>query len=82
MRGTGHLVRYTAYLERGAVGETDALNVLEYRDAAAFGSVTKIKTALRDQVAATVPTYAEFDRIKDTLRLDGFGTTATYTVIP
>lgn len=82
MRGTGHLVRYTAYLERGAVGETDALNVLEYRDAAAFGAVTKSKTALRDQVAATVPTYAEFDRIKDTLRLDGFGTTATFTIVP
>jgi len=83
MRGTGHLVRYTAYLERGAEGgETDALNLLEYRDAAAFNAVTKSKTALRDQVAAAVPTYNQFDKIKDTLRVDGFGTTATYTPIP
>ena len=32
MRGTKHLIRYTAYLERGETGKADAINVLEYRD--------------------------------------------------
>ncbi len=82
MRATKHLVRYTAYLERGETGKVDALNVLEYRDAVAFAAITASKTTIRDQVAAAVPTYAAFDKIKDTLRLDGFGTTATYTELP
>jgi phosphate transport system substrate-binding protein len=82
MRGTKHLVRYTAYLERGETGKVDALNVLEYRDNVAFNTVVAMKTAIRDQVAAATPTYREFDKIKDTLRLDGYGTTATYTELP
>lgn len=82
MFGTKHLIRYTAYLERGELGQADAINVLEYRDAAAFSAITAIKTNLRDQVAAAVPTYIQFDKIKDTLRVDGFGTTANYTQIP
>jgi hypothetical protein len=79
MQRTGLLVRYTAYLERGATGEVDALNVLEYRDPAALAAMGEIKTKIRDEVAAAVPTYGEFDKIKDTLRVDGYGTTATYT---
>jgi hypothetical protein len=82
MFGTKHLIRYTAYLERGELSQADAINVLEYRDAAAFSAITAIKTNLRDQVAAAVPTYIQFDKIKDTLRVDGFGTTANYTQIP
>lgn len=82
MRGTKHLVRYTAYLERGETGKVDALNVLEYRDPVAFAAVTAQKTVIREKVAAAVPTYAVFDKIKDTLRVDGFGTTATYTELP
>lgn len=82
MHVTGHLARYTAYLERGEVGKVDALNVLEYRDAAGFDAIVAAKTKLRDEVAAAVPTYNSFDKIKDTVRLDGFGTTATYTELP
>lgn len=82
MRGTKHLVRYTAYLERGEPGQADACNVLEYRDAVAYGAVAALKPKLREQVAAAVPTYGAFDQIKDTLRVDGFGTTATYSELP
>jgi len=82
MFGTKHLIGYAAYLERGEPGQADAINVLEYRDAASFSAITVIKTNLRDQVAAAVPTYNQFDKIKDTLRVDGFGTTATYSPIP
>ena len=82
MRGTKHLVRYTAYLERGETGKIDAINVLEYRDPVAFATMGKIKTGLREKVAVATPTYAEFDKIKDTLRVDGFGTLATYTELP
>lgn len=82
MRGSRHLVRYTAYLERGETGKVNAFNVLEYRDPVAFATMGKIKTGLRDKVAAATPTYGEFDRIKDTLRQDGFGTFATYTELP
>ena len=82
MRGTKHLVRYTAYLERGETGKADALNVLEYRDPVAFAKMGEIKAGLREKVAASTPTYAQFDKIKDTLRVDGFGTFATYTELP
>ncbi len=82
MRATKHLVRYTAYLERGETGQVDALNVLEYRDPVAFAAMGAMKSGLRDKLTATVPTYAAFDKIKDTLRVDGFGTTATYTELP
>ncbi|MEY2879878.1 MAG: hypothetical protein RLZZ15_2258 [Verrucomicrobiota bacterium] len=82
MRGTKHLVRYTAYLERGETGKVDALNVLEYRDPVALAAVTEMKTGIREKLTATVPTYAAFDKIKDTLRRDGYGTTATYTELP
>jgi phosphate transport system substrate-binding protein len=82
MRGTKHLVRYTAYLERGETGKVDALNVLEYRDPVAFATMGKIKNGLREKLTATVPSYVRFDQIKDTLRVDGFGTSATYTELP
>ena len=77
LQATRHLVFYTIYLERGAVGKVDALTVLEYRDAEAVVAVGKIKNAVRRQVAAATPSYARFDAIKDTLRIDGFGTFAT-----
>ena len=82
MRGTKHLVRYTAYLERGETGKVDALNVLEYRDPVAFTAMGTIKNGLREKLTATTPSYAEFDKIKDTLRVDGFGTFASYTELP
>ena len=82
MRGSRHLVRYTAYLERGATGQVNALNVLEYRDPVAFAAMGKLKAGIRDQVAASTPTYGKYDKIKDTLRVDGFGTFATYTELP
>jgi hypothetical protein len=82
MFATQHLIGYTSYLERGELGQADAINVLEYRDAAAFSAITAIKANLRDQVATAVPSYIQFDKIKDTLRVDGFGTTATYSPIP
>jgi len=82
MRGTKHLVRYTAYLERGTTGAGDALNVLEYRDNVAYAAMGTLKSGLRAKLTATHPTYAQYDKIKDTLRLDGFGTTATYTELP
>lgn len=79
MLGTKHLLRYTAYLERGEPGKADALNVLEYRDKAAWTAMGKVKGLIREQVAAANPSYAKFDKIKDTLRVDGFGTCALYT---
>lgn len=84
MRATKHLVRSTMYHERGEVGKVDALTVLEYRDSVAFAAmgVGKLKTSIREKLTATVPTYASFDKIKDTLRTDGKGTTTTYTELP
>ena len=82
MRATKHLVRYTMYLERGETGKADALSVLEYRDPVAFNALVELKPALREKLTATVPTYASFDKIKDTLRLDGHGTAASYTELP
>jgi hypothetical protein len=81
-RGTQHLVRSTMYLERGGTGQVDALSVLEYRDSAAFSALPPLKTKIREKLAATVPTYAQFDKIKDTLRVDGHGTFATYAELP
>ena len=82
MRATGNLARFTMYLERGETGRVDALSVLEYRDAAAGAAMGKLKTGIREQLTATVPSYAEFDKIKDTLRIDGHGTFGTYTELP
>lgn len=82
MRGTKHLVRYTAYLEHGETGQAMAFNVLEYRDATAFAAMGTLKGGIRERLLATHPTYPQFDKIKDTLRIDGFGTFATYTELP
>ena len=82
MRATKHLLRYTMYHERGEQGQVNALTVLEYRDSVALAALTAQKIAIREKLAATVPTYASFDKIKDTLRVDGHGTTATYTELP
>ena len=82
MRGTKHLVRYTAYIERGETGKVEAFNVLEYRDPVAFAAMGTLKNGLREKLAATSATYPQFDKIKDTLRVDGFGTFATYTELP
>jgi phosphate transport system substrate-binding protein len=82
MRATKHLVRYTSYLERGAQGQVDMLTVTEYRDSVAFAALSAQKAAIRAKLTATVPSYAAFDKIKDTLRVDGHGTAATYTELP
>ena len=82
MRGTKHLVRYTIYHERGETGKVDSLSVLEYRDSVAFDTLTKVKPDIRAKLTATVPTYAQFDKIKDTLRVDGHGTYGIYTELP
>jgi hypothetical protein len=82
MTATGNLVRYTMYHERGEQGQVDALTVLTYRDAAALAALGTIKPAIREKLTATVPTYAQFDKIKDSLRTDGHGTTGTYTPVP
>jgi len=82
MRGTKHLVRYTMYHEQGPDGQVDAISVLEYRDPVAFAKMGEIKKGLRDKLAATTPTYVQFDKIKDALRVDGFGTFASYTELP
>jgi hypothetical protein len=42
----------------------------------------KIKAGLREQVAASTPTYVHYDKIKESLRIDGFGTAATYSELP
>lgn len=82
MRGTKRVVRYTAYLERGETGQANAINILEYRDPVAFAAMPPLKTAIREKLTATSPTYPKFDKIKDTLRKDGPGTFATYTELP
>ena len=82
MRGTKHLVRYTAYVEQGETGQANAINVLEYRDPVAFATMGKIKGGLREKLTASTPSYVQYDRIKDTLRQDGGGTVALYTELP
>ncbi len=82
MRGTKHLVRYTAYLERGETGKADAINVLEYRDQVAFTAMGTLKGGLREKLTASTPSYVQFDKIKDTLRTDRFGTFASYAELP
>ena len=82
MRATKHLVRYTAYLEYGETGQAEAFNVLEYRDQVAFNAVVGLKPGIREKLTATSPTYASFDKIKDTLREDRFGAFATYAELP
>jgi ABC-type phosphate transport system substrate-binding protein len=82
MRATKHLVRYTMYHERGETRKVDALTVLEYRDSVAFATIGTLKAGIREKLTATVPTYASFDKIKDTLRVDGHGTYGTYTELP
>ncbi len=81
-RATRNLVRYTMYLERGEVGKVGSLAVLEYRDPVAFTRAGEMKTAIRERLTATVPSYAKFHPIKDTLRIDGGGTYASYTELP
>lgn len=82
MHASGHLAHYTAYLEQGEPGKVNAFNVLEYRDARALAAMRAAKAGIRAQVAATTPSYVHFGGIKDTLRLDGFGTLATGTDLP
>ena len=82
MRGTKHLIRYTAYLERGETGKADAINVLEYRDQVAFSAMGTLKTGIREKLTASTPSYAQYDKIKDTLRVDRFGTFASYAELP
>lgn len=76
------LARYTMFLERGAVGQADAIAVLEYRDSAAFAASIGIKTEIRAKLTATHSGYAKFDPIKATLRKDVGGTFATHTEVP
>lgn len=82
MHATKLLAHYAVYLERGAVGKADDLNVLEYRDPAALKAMGKQKAGIRDRVAAAVPSYAHYDKIKETLRIDGHGTLAALTAVP
>ncbi len=82
MRGTRHLVSYGVYVERGETGRADALSVLEYRDAIAFNAMPPLKKDIRAKLTATVPSYAQYDKTKNGLRLDVGGTFATYTELP
>lgn len=82
MQGTGHLVSYSIFLERGEMGRVDALSVLEYRDSTAFAAMVPLKKGIRASLAATNPVYASYDKTKDGLRLDVGGTLATYTELP
>jgi hypothetical protein len=67
------------YLERGELGRADAVAVLEYRDAAAVTALSAEKSKIRERLLAAVPSYAQYDPIKDQLRQDGHGTAVTYT---
>ncbi len=82
MRATRHLIRYTAYLEHGETGKVDAINVLEYRDEVAFDALVKLKPGIREKLTANAPSYAQYDKIKDTLRIDRSGTYAKYAELP
>jgi hypothetical protein len=76
------LVRYTMFLERDAVGQADALGVLEYRDSGALAAATAIKLELRGKLTASNPGYAKFDPIKAGLRKDVGGTFVSFTELP
>ena len=76
------LTRYTMFLERDAVGQADALGVLEYRDPVAFAASTALKLDLRGKLTASHPGYAKFDPIKAGLRKDVGGTFVSYTEVP
>ena len=62
---------YTMYVERGPAGETDAVLVKAYRDAATYeGKVTDFKLELRKRLTAQHPSYPKWHAIKETLRDD------------
>jgi len=79
MLSTKMLVRYTNYIEDGAVGDANAYSVLEYRDVQAFEAMPQQKLKIRAYLTANNTGYASYDKVKDTLRVDGGGTFATYT---
>lgn len=81
-QATKLLLRSTMYLEEGAVGEAQALAVLEYRDQAALTDIVPLKLQIREKLTTTNPTYAKFHPIKDELRSDDGGTFANYAGIP
>lgn len=78
-QATKLLVRSTMYLEEGAVGQAQALAVLEYRDEAALTEIVPLKLKIRETLTATNPGYAKLHPIKDELRSDDGGTFANYT---
>ena len=82
MRATKNLIRYTNYIEDGAIGEANAFSVLEYRDPVAFAAVPAQKVKIREKLTVNNSGYASYDKVKDTLRVDGGGTYATYTELP
>lgn len=81
-QATKLLVSSTMYLEEGAVGQTQALAVLEYRDREALTEIVPLKLKIREKLNATNPGYARFHPIKDELRSDDGGTFAKYTELP
>jgi len=81
MLSTKNLVRYTNYIEDGAIGDANAFSVLEYRDVVAFEAMPPQKLKIRAYLTANNPGYASYDKVKDTLRVDGGGTLATFTEV-
>ena len=76
------LVRSTMYLEEGAVGQAQALAILEYRDQEALTQIVPLKLKIREKLTATNSGYANFHTIKDMLRSDDGGTFAHCAELP
>lgn len=66
----GYMTDYVMYAERGKVGESNALLIVEYRNPPAFARVAPFKSTLREKLTREHPTYSRFHKAKDTLRDD------------
>jgi len=78
MQSTQNLVYFTNFIEDGPIGEANAYSILEYRDSAAFAAMPPMKLKIREKLNQTNSGYTSYDKVKDTLRVDGGGTFASY----
>jgi len=68
------MMRYTMYLTEDHV----AVLLMEYRDPISFNKSAEVKTRVRANLTANNPDYVRYHGIKDSLRVDGSETIASY----
>lgn len=74
------LMRYTMYMERAPGGKSWLL--AEYRDQQNLDRSVPFKAGLRTRLLAQNPAYANYEKVKETLRKAGGDTFATYSELP